>query len=61
LKDYDEAIRLDPDYALAYVPRALARNEKGDLNGALKDLDEAVRLDPVFCRRAVPQTGHCAL
>jgi Flp pilus assembly protein TadD len=44
--DFDEAIRLKPDDAVAYNNRGAARRDKGDLDGALKDLDEAIRLKP---------------
>jgi tetratricopeptide (TPR) repeat protein len=46
LRYYDEAIRLKPDYAIAYNNRGLVRKAKGDLDGALKDCDEAIRLKP---------------
>ncbi|MCZ6624588.1 MAG: tetratricopeptide repeat protein [Deltaproteobacteria bacterium] len=39
-------MRLNPDYALAYYNRGIARKAKGDLNGALKDYGEAIRLNP---------------
>jgi tetratricopeptide (TPR) repeat protein len=48
LQCYDEAIRLKPDYADAYYNRGFARNDKGDLVGALKDYDEAIRLKPDY-------------
>jgi tetratricopeptide (TPR) repeat protein len=34
IKDYAEAIRLKPDFALAYYNRGLARRKKGDLADA---------------------------
>lgn len=39
IADYDEAIRLDPDYALAYMNRAAAYRTKGDTERA--EADEA--------------------
>jgi tetratricopeptide (TPR) repeat protein len=45
LRCYSEAIRLKPDYATAYYNRGLAREDKGDLDGALRDYDEAIRLN----------------
>jgi len=44
LRDYDEAIRLEPDYAAAFYNRGVARRDRGDLDGALRDYDEAIRL-----------------
>ena len=48
LADYDAAVRLDPKYAFAYNNRGLARQAKGDLDGAIADYDAAVRLDPKY-------------
>jgi len=39
-----EAIRLKPDYVLAFNNRGIARRAKGDLEGALQDSNEAIRL-----------------
>jgi len=46
IKDYDYAIRLKPDYALAVNNRCWARAVVGRLNDALKDCDRAVELQP---------------
>ena len=46
--DFDEAIRLKPDFAYAFNNRAVVRYDKGDLEGALKDYDEAIRLKPDY-------------
>ena len=45
LADYDEAIRLHPDYARAYVNRGNARYDRGEHDLAIADFDNAVRLD----------------
>lgn len=44
IKDYDTAIRLAPDFADAYINRADAREELGDLQGAIKDYSTSIRL-----------------
>ena len=44
MQDYNEAIRLKPDYAVAFNNRGNARRAKGDIEGALQDYDEAIRL-----------------
>ena len=52
-KNYEEAIRcnskaieLQPDLALAYVNRAAARVDGGDVAGGIDDCNMAMRLDP---------------
>ena len=59
MKDYTEAIRLNPDNANAFNNRANARYGKGDLEEAIKDYTEAIRLDR-NCQR-FQQPGHCAV
>ena len=46
LKDYTEAIRLDPANYAAFAGRGIAHKGKGDLAAALRDLNEAIRLAP---------------
>ena len=48
IADYNEAIRLDPKYALAYYSRGLAYANKGDNDRANADFNEAIRLDPKY-------------
>ena len=43
---YDEAIRLDPQYAKAYFNRGLAYGNLGQFQRAIEDSGEAIRLDP---------------
>lgn len=45
ITDFDETIRLDPDYAYAYNNRGLAKYELGNRASALADFDEAIRLN----------------
>jgi tetratricopeptide (TPR) repeat protein len=55
ITDYNEAIRLKPDYAYAFGNRGLAYGRKGDNVRAMADYNEAIRLDPTgainFCKR----------
>ena len=44
--EFGEALRLDPNYPIAYANRGLAFKQKGDLDRAIADYDEAIRLDP---------------
>jgi tetratricopeptide (TPR) repeat protein len=46
LKDYDEAIRLDPRHGPAYANRGSLRFNSGDQKGALEDFNKAVMLMP---------------
>ncbi|GHU88878.1 hypothetical protein FACS189476_06760 [Spirochaetia bacterium] len=43
---YDEAIRLDPNNAVAYTNRGIAYSYKDDYNKAIADFTQAIRLDP---------------
>jgi tetratricopeptide (TPR) repeat protein len=42
---YDEALRVTPDYALAYAQRGFARSAAGDREGSAEDLERAARLN----------------
>src|SRR5881392_897602 len=63
IAQYDEAIRLDPDYALAYAERSEAWTLSGDLSGqgktawpkARSDAEKAVAIAPA------PAEAHAAL
>ena len=46
IAEYDEAIRLRPDYAKAYFGRGNARARLGRHAEAIADYDEAIRLQP---------------
>ena len=71
--DYDEAIRLQPDYPEAYYNRGNAKSKLGRLEDAIADYDEATRRRPDFPeayknRGAATETGtrpfgrcHCRL
>ncbi len=48
LRFFSEAIRLKADYADALNNRAIARDDQGDLDGAIGDYDEAIRIKPGF-------------
>ena len=42
----NQAIRKNPNDAVAFTKRGTVRSKKGDVKGALADLDRAVQLDP---------------
>jgi serine/threonine protein kinase/tetratricopeptide (TPR) repeat protein len=48
IKGYSEAIRLKPDYALAFNCQGSARFGIGDFEGAIEDYSEAIRLKPDY-------------
>ena len=46
IADYDIAIRLNPDDAVAYVSRGAAKSDLGQHLAAIADYDTAIRLKP---------------
>jgi Tfp pilus assembly protein PilF len=46
IADYDEAIKLNPNYAIAYNNRGVAYEKKGDKEKAISDYREALKIDP---------------
>ena len=48
MADYNEAIRIDPRFAVAYRNRGILYLNKGDNNHAIADCDEAIRIDPKY-------------
>ncbi|HDQ26377.1 MAG TPA: tetratricopeptide repeat protein [bacterium] len=44
VKDYDRAIKLQPDYAMAYLNRGLAKYMRGERDAAIKDLKKSAEL-----------------
>ena len=48
MSDFDEAIRLDPNYALPYVGRGDIHSNYLDRTKAIADYTEAIRLDPNY-------------
>ncbi len=46
MADYNHAIELDPQYAIAYNNRGNIKLAKGDLNGAMADYNHAIELNP---------------
>jgi tetratricopeptide (TPR) repeat protein len=46
IRDYTEALRLDPTLAFAHSARGALYDDKGDRDKAFSDYSEAIRLDP---------------
>ncbi len=50
IQDYDQAIRLSPDFALAFYNRGNAYLRKGNDELAIKDYDTAITLKPEYAK-----------
>ena len=48
IKDYDQAIKLDPSDARPFCARGGAYPYKGEYDRAIKDYDQAIRLNPKY-------------
>ena len=46
MADYDQALKLDPNFALAYVNRGIVWHSRKDHDRAIADFDAAIRLAP---------------
>src|SRR6516162_9965070 len=48
IQDYDQSIKLNPDYYRAFNNRGVAYQKKGEYQRAILDYDEAIRLKPTL-------------
>ncbi len=48
IQDFDQAIRLNPNYAYAFNGRGNAYNGKGEYDTAIQDFDQAIHLIPTY-------------
>ena len=60
IKDYDEAIRLNPQSAEAYYKRGFFYQNLGQGERAIEDFDKAIRIDPQFAK-AYSNRAHAYL
>jgi tetratricopeptide (TPR) repeat protein len=55
LADYEQAIKLDPNFAEAYFQRGNARLVKEDYEGAIADYEQAIKLNPELAEPVVSE------
>ena len=48
ISDFDKAIAINPQVALAYYNRGIAKSALGDYHGAIRDFDKAIAINPQF-------------
>ena len=48
IQDYDESIKLNPNYAKAFNNRGVAYQKKGEYDRAIKDFDAAININPDY-------------
>jgi len=48
IADYNQAINIKPDYALAYNNRGNAKSDLGDYQGAIADYNQAINIKPDY-------------
>lgn len=48
INDFNQALKINPDYAQAYHSRGNARLELKDYQGAINDFNQAIKIDPQY-------------
>ncbi|MFN7660330.1 MAG: tetratricopeptide repeat protein, partial [Dolichospermum sp.] len=48
IEEYNQALKLRPDFAEVYYKRGISRYKLGDLKGANLDYNQAIRLNPNY-------------
>lgn len=57
IKDFDESIRRNPEFAIAYHSRGIAFKKLGKIDKAIDDYNSAIRIEPNY----VPAYGNRAM
>ncbi|MBO0931542.1 tetratricopeptide repeat protein [Fibrella sp. HMF5036] len=55
LLDYEQALKVKPDFYSPYYNRALLKTTQGDIQGALTDYSQAIRLAPDTAKRGASE------
>jgi tetratricopeptide (TPR) repeat protein len=48
VQDYDQSIKLNPNYARAFNNRGVAYQKKGEYDRAINDFDQSIKLNPQY-------------
>ncbi|MBD2453671.1 tetratricopeptide repeat protein [Nostoc sp. FACHB-87] len=48
ISDFNQAIQIKPDFALAYIGRGVAKSDLGDKQGAISDYNQAIHIKSDF-------------
>ncbi|WP_054469772.1 tetratricopeptide repeat protein [Planktothricoides sp. SR001] len=48
IADYNQAIKINPQYAEAYIGRGNARSQSGNLSEAISDYNQAIKINPQY-------------
>ncbi len=48
IEDFNQAIKINPDYVLAYISRGLAQSDLGDNQAAVEDYSKAIQINPNY-------------